>query len=162
MRQAEAKAEAQANAEAKRQAESESAENEAEQNEQPERASQADFDAGDADKNQLSQTANVEESGDSTYRIGTIAEAATVVPAKPKASKPKWVKVKANAAALVKAKRPSIKDMIPIKSTPAADKESNVRPPAPSMAELYFEPLDDSAAQAQPLVAPMLRRPNEL
>lgn len=134
--------------------------------EQSEQVSLADFDAGDTDEPRLSQTANEEVIDISKSRIDTFAQTFVASipqqPTKPKAFKPNWVKVKANAKPRMQTSRPKIKNMIQIRATPATDEESSARPPAPSMADQGVESLNDIAPQVQPLVAPMLRRPNEL
>ena len=173
---AEAAAKAAAEAEAKRQAEAgvEEIEN---KNEQADQVTRADFVAGDSEQPLLSQTANEEINSDSNYNIGTISQTVLADGAMDAANapleattttsnKPTWVPIKANAEPSAmygpQVRRPRIKDMTPIQGSSSTRKRSNVRPPAPSMSMMYFEPLKDKASQPQPLLAPILRRPNEL
>ena len=191
---------AEAEAEAERQSEIELRVNSEDEDQQVDSVSRANFNINDADQSELSQAANQEVSGSFSNNIGTISQTveqpeqdtqAVITNTSIEAgmstagSKPQWIPVEANAVAehQPQNERPKIKDMIPIRV-----QQVNVRPPAPSMLMMYFEPLEDSAQEAQPLavqpaetqppevqpleaqppeaqplVAPMvIRRPNEL
>ena len=175
-----AKAQSAADAKAKAQAEAEEEEEKVESvNKQIEQVRRADFNAGDTDQIELSQTTNEEVIGNAAIDIGTISQTvltgAREEPDTFTHSEPNWLPVKANAepnpAYQRQVERPRIKNMIPLPAVPAANMQSNARPPAPSMLTMYFEPLKDNAKEAQPPVArtpiapPLLapiRRPNEL
>lgn len=151
MRQAEAAAKAKADRETKAPASQDKA---------TDQISQADFKPGNSDlsTSNISTIAQMSDKPKSGIRV--VAATAPITAETPKAKKPNWVAVKANAKPKTPSTRSIIGDMNPIRAFTSP--VNKAQPPAPSMAGLDFEPVETGYFKEPPRAYPIIRRPNEL
>ena len=119
---------------------------------------QADFNPSDSEQDTRSIATIGETSGSSQTSVKFVAATTPIESETPKAKKPRWVAVKANAKQK-SSSRPYMESITPIRaSAPVAKK---AQPPAPSMAGLDCEPVVQGLKEP-PRAYPTIRLPNEL
>ena len=118
----------------------------------------ADFNPSESEQDAGSIATVGVTSGSSKTSVEFVAATAPIESEIPKAQKPRWVAIKANEKPKPST-RPTMKSMTPIRAFAPVAKQA--QPPAPSMADLDFEPIEQGLAQP-PRDYPVIRRPNEL
>jgi len=123
-----------------------------------EKIRQADFSSNNPTQADLRIGANAETRGSSEMTIEPVVATLPIESEIPKAKKPKWIAVKANAKPQTPT-QPKMQSMPLVRAFASPARQP--QPPAPSMAYMNFEPIEEGLEEPT-RVAPVVRRPNEL
>ena len=118
----------------------------------------ADFDPSDSEQDANSVATVGVTPGSSQTSVEFVAATTPIESETPKAKKPRWVAIKANAKPKA-SNQPNMDGMTPVRAFASVAKQA--QPPAPSMAGLDFEPVAQGLKEP-PRAYPTIRRPNEL